>query len=378
MITKRDQTAKIAEFAGLRNLKNPTEQPLGALAACVNLDHTDSKGLERRGGYSLVKGLLGASDMFSPVASEGLLVVTGGALVSYDDNLDPTVIDSSVADTTLHFAEIGDRIFYAGATAAGCVYRRDQYLPLRVPVPDGEIKQEATDWDTVLELTAWTFRHAATGIEGAAGYSYSAPSGTPPDGFEVVVYKSVENGWVVYEEGDKVTPLDPEQREGVGLPIGIVGLAFFDNCLYAATYDDTTDTSTVFWSRPWFPHIFHLHQDYFMVKGAVVALHGTASGVLVGTEHALYVYNGEQLQQLAAFGVVPGRPFASDKEGRTAIWTTRGVCLFGGDPPFQALQTERVAVAPGTACAAALVERRGRKQVLVTTDGNGTAWNSWP
>jgi hypothetical protein len=371
---KNEKLAKYNKLLGLRNTTHQDAMPKEAMEEAVNFDHGDGFTMERRDGYSRSVTLSSATDMFSPVNSEGLLVVVDGALKSYSDGLVATTIDAAVADTTLHFAEVGDRIYYAGASAAGCVQNRTTYLPLRVPVPVGGITPSGTDWDTKLVVTAYTYKHDATGIEGAAAYSYSAPSGSPPTGFSVVEYQTVDNGDVLYRTDDLYTTLDDEQRQGVGLPDSIVGLAFFDNRLYAATYDATTDTSVVFWSRPWFMHIYHIHKDYFLVKGAVRALHGTDSGVLIGTDQSIYLYNGEQLKQLAAFGVVPGRPFQSDKEGRTAIWTTRGVCLF---PDFRAMQMEKVAVAPGTSCTTALVDRRGRKQFIAVTDGNGTAWNAW-
>jgi hypothetical protein len=266
-------------------------------------------------------------------------------------------------------------VFYAGATDAGCILNRTSFLPLRVPIPEGTAEVTPNqDWNTELTLTAATYLHDATGIEGAAAYSYGSPGGSPPEGFSMMTYTSPVNGEVMYRD-DGVTTLAPEQREGVGLPLGIVALAFFNTHLYAATYDDATDTSLVFWSPSFYPHIFHLHKDYFPVRGRVLAMWATPTALLIGTADRIFVHEGETLKLLAAFGVIPGRPFHADKEGRVAIWTTRGVCTY---PEFKAAQMEKVGVPPGTACTTAISERRGRRQFIVATSGDSEAWNVWP
>jgi hypothetical protein len=399
VITKRDQSIKAGEFSGIRNLKNPTEQPLGSLSACLNFDHTDSKGLERRDGYTLADGLMAATDAYSPVIAEGLYLVDTGSMVSYSDALVPAAVTSGLTDTAFSWAEMDNRVFYAGATDAGVILNRSTWIPLRVPVPDSvTVTAIAGTLPAADYQVSATYVHSASGVAGGAThatYTLASAGGlsvTVPAvaGYVVDVYVSQPHGEAAYFVGTDATtveitapgafaqPMAPEQRDGLPLPTGINALAVYAGRLYAATYDVDNDVSLVQWSGVWFPHLWALHRDVFAVQGLVLALYGTPAGLLIGTSDRVFLFNGETLQTLAQFGVVPGRSIAADRSGRVAVWTNRGVCVFGGDPLLRALQVDKVAVAPGTACHAALVERRGREQFLVTTDGGGAPWSAWP
>lgn len=386
---------RIEKMLGLRNMVHPAMQPLGAMSECVNFDQTDTGGIERRDGYSQAVPLLSATDMYSPVRAEGLYVVTANAIVSFQDGLAGFDLVKAVTDTTFSWAETDTRVFYAGAVDAGIIYDRTEWLPLRVPTPQSvTVTPVAGTLPAGRYTISVTYSHIATGISGGATnefYTLAAPGGleiaVPAQaGYLANFYVSEPNGEAAYWVDNSATTLeystpsysglalDTEQRDGVELPTDIVGLTFHEGRLYAATYDAATDMSVVFWSGVFYPHVFALHDEYFPVRGQVLALHGTDSGLLVGTTDRIFHYDGENLRMLAAFGVVPGRPFATGKDKRTAIWTTRGVCVY---PEFKAAQMDKVAVPPGSTCTSAVVERRGRVQHLVTTDGAGEAWNSY-
>jgi hypothetical protein len=392
---KNEKLAKYNKLLGLRNTTHQDAMPKEAMEEAVNFDHGDGFTMERRDGYAKSVSLSSCTDGFSPVVGEGLYVVAGGTLKSYSDALVATDVATGLTDTTFSWAEMDRRVFYAGATDAGIVLDREDFVPLRVPVPASvTVTTVAGNLTAGDYIVAVVYQHDDSGIEGGATlttHTLLAAGGlemTVPavSGHTALFYVSEANGEVPYYVDDSATtleysthdnlglPLDPEQRESIALPTGIVALTAYDARLYAATYDSTTDTSTVMWSGVFYPHLWALHKDYFPVRGQVLAMHGTASGLLVGTTDRIFLHDGESLRMLAAFGVIPGKPFHSDKEGRTAIWTTRGVCTF---PDFKSLQMEKVAVAPGTSCTTALVDRRGRKQFIAVTDGNGTAWNAW-
>jgi hypothetical protein len=397
MIFQRNEErgVRYGTILGLRNLRNPIEEPLGALANAVNFDHTDDNGIERRDGYSLSAALSTATDLYSPVKAEGLYAVADGSLVSYSDALAPTTVATGLTDTTLNWAEMDNRVAYAGAVDAGIIYNRTEFVPLRVPTPATlTTTTVAGTLPAATYLVSVTYRHGTTGVAGGATnttHTLAAPGGIEmsvpaQSGYVADFYVSDPNGDTPHLVGDSATTfelsalgyygasIDPEQRDGLELPSGIVALAEFQNRLYAATYDANTDVSTVMWSGAYYPHVWAVYRDWFAVRGQVLAMWGTPTALLIGTTDRIFVHEGETLKMLAAFGVVPGRPFHADKTGRVAIWTRRGVCTY---PEFKAAQMEKVAVAPGAHCSVAAVSRRGRKQFLVSTDGNGEAWNTW-
>lgn len=393
MTGERQVTAD--KLLGLRNLVAPTEQPFGALAACANVDQTDTGGLERRDGYTLAAALSGATDVFSPVQGEGLYVVAGGALTSYADDLTPTVLVTGLTDERFAWAEMDGRVAYAGASDAGLIVDRTRWQPLRIPVPASvAVTESAGTLPAGRYTVAVAYRHLASGVAGGASYAYHSLSGaaglvvTVPavSGYVAEVYVSAVDGEVPWYVGAALSAvectsppspglaLDVAQRAALPLPEAPVALACYQGRLYAAVYDAATDTSVLFWSSAFYLQAFELGPNFLQVRGRILALHGAREALLIGTGDRLFGWDGETLVTLAAWGVVPGRPFASDATGQTVLWTTRGVCVF---PDFTPLQTEKVAVAPGGWCTTAVVSRRGRRQCLVTTDGAGTPWNAY-
>ena len=78
------------------------------------------------------------------------------------------------------------------------------------------------------------------------------------------------------------------------------------------------------------------------------------------------------MRLVARYGAVPGAPVTQDRAGRWYVWTVAGLVAF---PPLELLTADKMQVAPGSVCATGVVERKGRKQVLVLTDGQGKAFN---
>ncbi len=384
-MTKLLKPIAVKKLLGIRNMLRPEEQPWGACADAVNVLVDDNDRLEARWGYMKEMGPASgeATDLYGDRSQEALFAVIDGDLVTIYEDMTSTVVVPGLADTVLQWTDLGDRVVYAGATDAGVLVNREHWQPLRIPVPEfvldtlvspPELSPGAAGGQYQVTVT---LTHVTSGVEGPAapvqvveltGDQPPVAIVDPPAGYVANQYTSEANGSVLYCNG---VPLDHVQRDAESLPMGITALAAAPGgALYAAIHDTTNDLGFVFWTQPFAWTCWRLDTDYLAVPGKVVGLAALPAGVLVATEHAVWLWNGEALQQLAPYGAVAGRPFAYDQEGGVWLWTTRGLCTLTPDG-WRNLTGDRVRVPPGTWCTTQILERMGHASCVVVTDGEG-------
>jgi len=392
------QVSVIDEFRGIRNTVRPERQPFGALAEATNIVIDETSTLERRDGYVESGGFTDLTAAYATYDGRRLFLVDNGGLhvrnaTGFSGSL------GTVGTEPLYWAEWGDTVYYAGATQAGQIERGVDHRGLRVPIPSAV---NVTTQTGVLsagqyQVTA-VYRNTTTGIEGAAGpfmtvlvdegsalriEAPTAPSGyttdvyvSPPDAQELYFVGTLDGGVIVFNDSFEhyAKPLSIEQVNGASIPTGVVALAAQEAKLFAAIYDSSQDTSFVFWSRPYWPWIFNLKEDFFPVPFQVTGMMGTPEGVIVGTRREIYLYNDGQLKQLADYGMPPGYPIARDKDGVVAMWTERGVVTF---PSFTNQFESKLSVPPGSFCSTALVNRKGQTYAMVMTNLDGVPFNAY-
>ena len=130
---------------------------------------------------------------------------------------------------------------------------------------------------------------------------------------------------------------------------------------------------TVVWfSEPLGFHLFGLSSDYISVPGRVLMLAKHDDALLIGTELRVYAYDGEKLDEIAEYGVVPGW-HDCDEPDRTLFWTVRGLCTA---LPFTNLTERQISVAPGVRAGGTVVYANGQRRYLVSLQQGGSAFNA--
>lgn len=385
-------------LAGLRNRLRPERLEPGALVVADNVDCDDSQTLERRDGYGLALALDNCQSAYATRDGERLFLVEDGTLVSLDSTLTRTVLAEGLTDTFLHWAEAPPYVYYAGARDAGVIVGGLAHRPLRIPAPDAPgVEVTAGDLPAGQYQVTCVWRDEVSGVESAApvpavidladdqGLSITAPSAP---GYETLIYVTEPNGTQLYLAATSTQltlsavdllrlahPLHAEQLAMNPLPADVMALAWHEGRLWAATQDPGAVVSAVWFSQPFWPSQFDLAADFILVDGTVLGMASSPAGLLIATQKALWLYTPEEtLQQLTHYGAVPGYPITQDRNGLHYIWTAKGLLSF---PPLTPLTEGKVFVKPGTACSTAVVERRGRQQVVVLTDGGGAAFNPY-
>lgn len=156
------------------------------------------------------------------------------------------------------------------------------------------------------------------------------------------------------------------------LPLGADVIQFWGGRMYAAQYFPEENQTAVWMSEPMGFHIFNLDSGFFLLPGRVLMLAPHTTSLVIGTESAVYAYDGQKLDSLADYGVVPGQHWAADGE-RILFWSLRGVCAA---MPFTNLTEQSVSVAPGIKAGGTIVQRGGQKRYLTVLQQGGSAFNN--
>ena len=120
-------------------------------------------------------------------------------------------------------------------------------------------------------------------------------------------------------------------------------------------------------------HLFNLNTDYFVVPGEVTQLHGSGNGLVIATQTRIYLYNDDQLLQLAEYGAVPGQHADLGRDGKTYFWTKRGLCRV---TPFENLTESVVSVAPGVRAGGGVINTDGYSKYVAVIHSGGDAFNA--
>jgi hypothetical protein len=378
------KTTPVEQILGLHNTQRPELCPPWSLSDCSNVYVTDAGRIERREGFSRVVALTNATDLFTPIGHEGLFVVADTALISYADDYTPTVIQANLTDAAFSWDELGDRVFYAGATDCGVIVDRLNWQPLRIPVPDATVLTgSGSSYSAGQYQVCATFTHDASGVEGPASpvEAVDLAEGelmsvqvAPVSGYTANVYISEPDGGVPL--GTYGEPVTFEQRDSQPFPENVTAITAQGGVLYAAVYDATNDLGFLFWSQPFFHTCWRLATDYIAVPGKILQTVKTDAGLLLATDKSIWVFDGDNLKAVADYGGVAGQSIAQDREGNTMLWTQRGVCTFDAEG-FKNVTHGKLSVPPGSRCSTSIVENQGTTRFIAITDGAGTAANPY-
>jgi hypothetical protein len=370
---------QINNFLGIRNTSPARSIPNNALADAVDLDIDDAGILSKRPGFALSKAIASITSAYTTLNLESYVVAAGNLL-----RVLPNLTTISLAPcTATSFADAGSILF----TNDGLKVEGDQATVIKLPTPTlppnlTGAQSQFTGNNTVETYSAtYCYQSIATGLESGSspiatltvdensgGVQVTSPM--PPDGYKAVVYITDANGTVYYSETGAA--LNTSQVLADPFPNGIEQIAFYQSRLYLS--QPLPNGSSVLWfSKPFYYHLYDWSKDYLIIPGYILALMGTPGGLFIGTDSAIYLYADGILTQLATYGVVRGRPFARLPDGRVVMHTGQGVCK---GLPFENITEKKVSFAPGSQCSTAIVDRHGVRQFVALNDGAGVAYNA--
>lgn len=284
------------------------------------------------------------------------------------------------------WTELGTALFCLSATRAWAIYP-DRVVPWGVPdAAPPSVSTLAGDLFPGTYRLACALEHADGRVGGglpvaatvADGQGLVASLAAPPPGYRTRLYVSSANGDAlrllgVYS-GHIAVPIpgpDPATRTTVLLdeaicfqpPSGYL-VGRFGNRLVVAQREADRDETTLYFSRPDFPHLFDLLNEFVTVPGTVTILADFDGGCVVGTDRALYRYGLDRsVSTLAEYGATPGS-LAHDRHGVAYFWSVRGLCRA---EPFQNLTEAHAAFAPSGETAATVFHWRGSDYYLCST-----------
>ena len=372
-------------FLGIRNTSPVRSIPDRALSAAFDVD-IDNAGLDatgaNNGGIILQRNGFAHSVVLSNVTSaystldQAGYVVAGGVLYQFRSDLSYVAIASCSAT---NFTDYGKNLF----TNDGLHIVDGVAFNIKIPSPaqPPDIALTSGSLPAGAYSACYTYRSLVSGIEGGssplqtveltdAAHSFTLSSAAPPSGYEIRYYVT-DAGGAVYYDVDGVQ-LQQSQILANPFPDDVEQIAWHDSRLWVSK-TLPSGGSCVWFSDPFLYHSYDFVENYLLFPGQVLGMASTPSGLVIGTDAALYLCDENSAQPLANYGVIAGRPITRLPDGSARIHTRRGECAA---MPFQNLTENKCSLAPGVSCSTAMVEQNGIRKFMVLTDGSGVPYNA--
>ena len=373
-------------FFGLRNLQQSRradegEDRLGiSLSATLNIDIDDEGGIINRPGYSLTTSGTNIISAYALRDHSAAYIIDNGNLIKLTQNstglLSTTI--GTVPNQDTYFVEVGNQLFLS----SGYIVNNGTLIPWAVNPPGQPVGLVTSG-----NLLAGTYQITCTYISADGRESGSCQPivlNVPANGgiqligtFGLNVYMTQPNGDVLIHIGKGVTnitsinsagyPIANELLNAFTIPSNIGPIAYYDSSTVYSIYDQSTNLSTVVYSKPFRFHVFSPEQDFIRVPNTVRLLVGTEDALIIGTDKEIFSFDGLDLKRLARYGVPPGKIYQYSRDNELYFQTLRGVCKL----PFQNLTEEKISVPYGTYCATGLISQNGLEKFITVTDGSG-------
>lgn len=383
---------EVKSFTGLNNVSDPLRLGLGWLTQADNVNISDTGALSKRDGYSLTRaGQYTAA--YATVDTQRLYLVDNTTLKTFDG----TILKTGLSTAPMYWAEVNDQVYFNNGVDSGIIQPDNSVLEWRwagpaapavaavtgtlptglyqirctFTLPDG---RETGTSDAAEIAIAEGQALQVTGIETRAGHItnvYIAPANS-----EVYqrAFSSIGATAFVWNSSPDELGVDLLNSFCDPLPLGADVVQAWKGRMFAAQYLPSEDQTVVWFSEPLGFHLFSLNSDFFMVPGRVLMLAPHDEALIVGSDQRIYAYNGEKLDQLAPYGVVPGQHWSKDDDDRLLFWSKRGLCAA---LPFSNLTETQVSVGPGASAGGTIVRSHGQKRYVVALKQGGSAFNSY-
>lgn len=375
---------EVKAWKGLTNTVDPLRRDLSWLTQADNVNITQTGSVVRMQGYAQRTSNYAIAGAYATKDLQRLYVIDAGELREMQDGYGYKVLRTGLSSNRYYFTEVNGVVYYANGTDYGMIDGQAWRWGIEAPVAPILTPQSGS-------LKAGTYHVCCTysderGIESGSGEVESITVGDgsaiaiqapTQDGLETNVYITYRDGTVYYRLGTGQNhlyngqPLYEELRFWLlNPPRGTIPEVFQGTMYLAESYPE--HDQTVIWrSLPLHFHHFDPGSEGIVVPGQVRMLKATQEVLLIGTDRAVYAFNGEALVQLANYGVAPGY-HAAEHDGQVYFWTLRGLCVA---MPFRNLTQDTVSVAPGESAGAMVVAGDGYLRYVVAMQKGGVPYN---
>ena len=396
--------SKVLYFLGLYNKADSRRQIKGdsglaiSIYDCENVYLDDEGAFNSREGYfevmqgsSITAAFAIENTRYGYIVDSGVLKKVTVTPLNANANTDiDQVIKTDVVTTVLgnvttepvEWLEVGTQVFMS----TGYIINNNQLLDWLVPIPSQPVVTMTLGYlpfgQYQLTMTQLMPDGRESGSCEVIALNLADNCGLALQGTDnCIVYLTEPNGSVFYEVGtgiQSIESLTDLTSKAINnplllanpLPQDISKIAFFDGALHCSVYDNVNNTSAVFWSnkQQMLPHIFNYFEDVISgIPGEIRMLFGTESGLLIGTDREILLYDGS-IKKLAGYGVTIGKALKKDRDGQVYFQSLRGVCTF---PPFKNMTGDKFIQALGGNSSTTIIEWGGSQQFVTITDGAG-------
>jgi hypothetical protein len=380
---------KTSNFRGLNNITDPLRLNLGWLVQADNVDVTDKQQLVRGRGFTRKTTNSAISGAYTTLDLQRMYLIDAGQLRQMNPDFTYSVLRTGLSAGAYYFEEVNGVVYYTNGTDYGSI-EPDGARPWGAPVPNTPNVFVVSGglnpgyYQVVCTLVdARGMESANSDVANAvllASGGLSISNIQQVTGYTTNVYATTANGTVFYRIGTAVGAAiiftggdtGPEiPFWNLNLPRGIMP-AHFQSRLHLAEPDLGADVTQIWRSLPLQYHHFDPSGESLAVPGIVRMLRASQEALIIGTDRAVFAWNGETLAKLAEYGVVPGY-HASRLGNDLYFWSLRGLCVA---MPFKNLTEGTVSVAPGLIAGATVMEKEGIRRYVVALQKGGVAYNA--
>jgi hypothetical protein len=383
-------TAKkqIKSFKGLNNVVDPLRLGVDWAAQADNVDINSDQMISRCDGYVRSTTNAAITGAYATKDQKRLYIIDSGELRQVNPDMTYKVLKTGLSSAKAWFEEVNGVVFYANGTDYGMI-EPSGWRPWGIEEPQS---QPTLTWATG-SMPYGMYRVACTyvddrGLESSnsfvvetIGQGMLQITNIPQKaGYSTNVYATACNGTVFMllrpKSGTSCTMVD-EVSLGLEIeywdlngPQGTI-VAHFGGQMYLSQYFPSQDYTAIWFSFPLHYHHFDFGSQGITVPGEVRMMKAGEKGLVIGTDRKIFVYTGEELSELADYGVVSGW-HATEFDGDLYFWSQRGLCTVF---PFKNLTEETVSVAPGQSAGAMVLEKDGMRRYIVALRKDGSAYN---
>lgn len=371
---------QITKFAGIHNIDPLRSIPDNAQADAVNVDITNNGSLIWRNGFVLSEIVTNILSAWS--THDGIAYLVANCKLN-KINADLTLTQLSDCSAT-QFCDYGQLFFTNdGLMIDGGTLTDLKALapPVDGPIlaattgdlPPGEYHAYLTISDTAGGKESGTSSISSITLTETGGISASVPYGLS----NATIYVSNTTGTAYYSSAN--VQLFPFYIGANKFPDNTECVEIFMSSLWCSVYIADKNQTILLWSQPKYWQLFNYDKSFLVIPGHVFGLCRTNNGLVVATDEAIYLINddGERfnLNPLADYGVVAGRPIVRTPDNNALIYSVRGICSVTSNG-FSNLTESKFSIPVGTYCSCSIVRQNGIQKLVCLNNGSGEAFNA--
>jgi len=388
-------------FLGLNNVTDKLRlKNIGWLTQADNVIVTPAQALTRAKGHTRSTTNTALYGAYATKDMKRLYVVDDGELRSYSTDLSFRVLRTGLSPWPYSFDEVNGVVYYSNGVDLGAISAASEAIPWGISAPSTPYVAQGTGslyrgvYSVVITYVDANGLESAnssvTEVYCATGASIVLSEITQVAEYTVNVYVTQPDGTIFFLAAENVgeayaiTNVRALGRElpywNTNTPRG--GLpCFFQGRMHTAEWFPELDMTVIWRSLPLQYHHFDPGAEAISVPGQARFLEVTGVGssgtgyekgtMIIGTDRQVWGWTGENLVELAAYGVVPGW-HASLHKDNLYFWTLRGLCRA---MPFMNLTEGTVSVPPGLRAGGTVVEKDGMRRYVVALIKGGEAYN---